>query len=415
MLATVIVVFAFAVWVVPKPRYSVMPVDGSPEWAGSDELQQRRIVWQPSIELSSIVPPNRANASLIAPRFADGGTTLYFTLRSEGGQADIYRSRLTHGEWAAAEAVTSLNSVSDDIGAVPSADGRQLFLSSNRPGGLGRFDVYVSKWQDGDWTLPANVGSPVNSTADEYDPAISPDGRSLYFASNRDRAAAATRGLAGDEPDDAWSGSLRHRESNTFDVYVGVRDNIDEPWKSVASLDAINHPDTNEGAPFVSSNGAFLYFASDRTVRGGEQRNLDLFRSNIAAGTASAAAVPENLGPGINTPEHETEPALSAEGFTLVFSAHRDGTERLCLSRAEEIRFETAWDTSNLNAISAIWVQALLFTLVVLVMAALCFAARGRFMQAAASVQFFAGSLVFHVLLVFLLTIWNLPSGSTAR
>ena len=407
VLIAVVVLLLFAVWVVPKPRSSVVPVDGSPRRAGSDELQQRRIVWQPSIELSSIVPLDRANASLIAPRFGDGGTTLYFALRSEGGQADIYRSRLTHGVWTAAEPVTSLNSVSDDIGAVPSADGRQLFLYSNRPGGLGGFDVYASKWQDGDWTQPVNVGTPVNSTADEYDPAISPDGRSLYFASNRDRAAA-TPGPPGDQRGDAWSGTLRHRESNTFDVYVGVRDDIDEPWKSVASHDAINRPDSNEGAPFVSSNGAFLYFASDRTVRAGEQRNLDLFRSNIAAGTA-AAAVPENLGSGINTPDHETEPALSAEGFTLVFSAHRDGTERLFLSRAEEIRYETAWDTSNLNAISAIWVQALLFTLVVLVMAALFFAARGRFVQAAASGQFFAGSLVIHVLLVFLLAVWNLP------
>ncbi len=407
MLAAVVAVLVFAVWVVPKPRYAVVPVDGSPRWADSDELQQRRIVWQPSVELSSIVPPDMANASLIAPRFADGGTSLYFTLRSEGGQADIYRSRLTHGEWAAAEPVTSLNSASDDIGAVPSSDGRQLFLYSNRSGGLGGFDVYVSKWQDGDWTLPANVGTPVNSTADEYDPAISPDGRSLYFASNRDRAAAA-RGPTGDEPGDAWSGTLRHRESNTIDVYVGIRDDIDAPWKSVASQDAINRPDSNEGAPFVPSNGAFLYFASDRTVRVGEKRNLDLFRSNIATEMASAA-VPENLGPGINTPDHETEPALSPEGFTLVFSAHRDGNERLFLSRAEEIRYETAWDTSNFDSMLAIWTQALLLTLVVLVIAALLIAARGKISKAAASGQFFAGSLVFHVLLLFLLAMWNLP------
>ncbi|MEJ7595530.1 MAG: hypothetical protein WKF77_28790 [Planctomycetaceae bacterium] len=407
MLVAVGAVVALAVWVVPKPRSAVVPVDGSPPWAGSDKLQPRRIVWQPSFELSSIVPPDRANASLIAPHFTDGGTTLYFTLRSEGGQADIYRSRLTHGEWETAEPVKSLNSESDDIGAVPSSDGRQLFLYSNRPGGIGGFDLYVSQWHGGDWTLPANVGMPVNSAAAEYDPAISHDGRSLYFASNRDRAAA-TPDPTGDEPGNASSGALRHRESNTFDVYVGVRDDMNAPWKSVASQDVINRPDSNEGAPFVSSNGAFLYFASDRTVRAGEKRNLDLFRSNITGGTASAS-VPENLGPGINTPDHETDPALSPEGFTLVYTAHRDGHERLFLSRAEEIRYETAWDTSNLNSMLAIWPQALLLTLVVLVTLALFIAARGKILKAAASGQFFAGSLVFHVLLLFLLAIWNLP------
>ena len=117
----------------------------------------------------------------------------------------------------------------------------------------------------------------------------------------------------------------------------------------------------------------------------------------------------ENLGPGINTASHETEPALSPEGFTLVYSANRSGHERLLWSRAEEIRFETAWDSSNFQSISGIWLQALLLTLLVVLVAAIFFAARRKFAEAAASAQFYVGSLVVHVVLFFLLAIWNLP------
>ena len=414
---TVVVLLAFVVWVVPKPRGRVVPVTGNARWADSETPRQRQIVWQPSKELSSIVPSDMADASLIAPRFADGGTVLYFTLRSPGGQSDIYRSQLSHGEWQTAKPVTSLNSSSDDIAAIPSANGQQLLLYSNRPGGAGGFDIYVSQWNAGDWTPPVNIGTPVNSTADEYDPAISPDGCSLYFASNRDRDAAGLKGSDAftsgsrgtdsfNSAGDAWSGTLRHRESSTFDLYAAVRNDADSPWQSATALEAVNDPHSNEGAPFISPNGAFLYFASDRAVRSGEDRNLDLFRTIIAGNATSS---PENLGPGINTSAHETEPALSPEGFTLVFSAHRGGHERLLLSRAEEVRFETAWDVSNLDSISGIWRQALLLTLLAVVLAAIIFAGRQRFARAAASARFIAGSAIFHVLLIFLLAIWNLP------
>ena len=269
----------FAVWVIPKPRERFVPVSSPAGFDTFGGLQHRQIAWRPAVELSAVVPLEAAEASLIAPRLADGGTTLYFTLRPPSGQADIYRSRRIHGEWQPGEPVTELNSSADDIGAVCSLDDRHLLLYSNRPGGAGGFDIYLSHWKDGRWTRPVNVGKPVNSTADEYDPALSPDGLSLYFASNRDRPSPGFAEVQEASASD-WNGTLRHRESSNFDLYVGVSKG-DLSWQSVLALDKINRPDSSEGAPFVSSDGSFLYFASDRPVRGGEARNLDLFRSNI--------------------------------------------------------------------------------------------------------------------------------------
>lgn len=391
-----LLIIAFIIWLVPKPFTHVAPLDGG-NWLQGAELQQHRIVWRPAAELTNLLPKDKQNASVSTPRFGDHGTTLYFTVRSENDDADIYRSELRHGEWQAGRAVEALNSAGDDIGAVPSADGRQLFLYSNRPGGRGGFDIYVAQWKNGNWSRPVNAGIQINSSADEIDPAIAPDGRSLYFASNRDPAA---------ENQQASNSPLRNRKADNFDLWVSARGDSTSDWEAVTALHAINESSSNEGAPFVSPNGAFLYFASDRSVRFGEEPNLDLFRAAITGGTFSSA---QNLGPGINTPEDETEPALSAEGFTLAFAAHRDGETLLQTSRAEEIRITTGWDASNFRAVAAVWQQAVATTLLVVLIAFVFMKSRGRFAQAAGASRFFVGSICFHVLLVLLLAMWNLP------
>jgi outer membrane protein OmpA-like peptidoglycan-associated protein len=64
-----------------------------------------------------------------------------------------------------------------------SSDGKRLFFSSNKPGGYGGMDLYVSEWENGRWGMPINVGPSVNTEGNEIFPFIHPDGR-LYFASN---------------------------------------------------------------------------------------------------------------------------------------------------------------------------------------------------------------------------------------
>jgi hypothetical protein len=50
---------------------------------------------------------------------------------------------------------------------------------------LGNGDLYISFNRGGGWTLPRNLGAPVNSIALDYTPSLSPDGKYLYWASNR--------------------------------------------------------------------------------------------------------------------------------------------------------------------------------------------------------------------------------------
>ncbi len=64
-----------------------------------------------------------------------------------------------------------------------SNDGKTLIFSSNRPNGLGGMDLYASEFIDGQWTTPYNLGQEVNSSGDEVFPYVDADG-TLYFSSN---------------------------------------------------------------------------------------------------------------------------------------------------------------------------------------------------------------------------------------
>jgi Tol biopolymer transport system component len=66
-------------------------------------------------------------------------------------------------------------------------DGKEVFLHSNRPGGIGNNDIWTSTRRTihDPWSTPVNLGAPWNSTANENQPSISNDGRTLLFSSNR--------------------------------------------------------------------------------------------------------------------------------------------------------------------------------------------------------------------------------------
>lgn len=116
---------------------------------------------------------------------ADG--TMNFSGRREEGKRDfdLYRSRLVEGEYAEPERLgDAINSESHEIDVYVDPHERYLIYVSYREG-QGRGDLYVSYNQGGEWTPAENLGDAVNTAAREYCPMVSPDGRTLYFASDR--------------------------------------------------------------------------------------------------------------------------------------------------------------------------------------------------------------------------------------
>ncbi|GIT28189.1 MAG: hypothetical protein Ct9H300mP1_02350 [Planctomycetaceae bacterium] len=139
------------------------------------------------------------------------------------GTKDIFRSRLSEGNWGPAVPMAEINSDADDIGPVFSTDGFTLFFCSNRAGGFGGYDLYVSRRDGSNWTSPENLGDEVNSSVDEHDPALAPDGLDLFFASDR----------AGVNPDrlPEWTATIRRPlKGRDFDLYRPSRRSLEDPF-----------------------------------------------------------------------------------------------------------------------------------------------------------------------------------------
>jgi hypothetical protein len=105
----------------------------------------------------------------------------------KAGTSDLWRARLQAGRFSDPENLGPvLNSAGQDIEPWVSADGRLLiFASSGRPDTRGSYDLYVSQRCGESWSVPRNLGPEVNSPAWDFGPRPSPDGRFLFFTSNR--------------------------------------------------------------------------------------------------------------------------------------------------------------------------------------------------------------------------------------
>ena len=122
----------------------------------------------------------------------DGTVHLYFSsgMRPGGlGFGDIWFSTLKDGHFGPAEPVVELNSTSNDVRPkIRARDGLEIFFDSNRPGSMMQ-DLYTSSRectsQDCPWSVPVNLGTVVNSNAIDGGGALSFDGTELYFMSNR--------------------------------------------------------------------------------------------------------------------------------------------------------------------------------------------------------------------------------------
>lgn len=174
-----------------------------------------------------------------------------------------------------------------DVRATVSPDGQLLLWgSSNRPGGAGSYDIWLTRRAGGTWSTPEPVS--FNTKDKEFDPAFSPDGRFVYFFSNR------PGGLGGD------------------DVYrVPVTQGR---FGAVENLGAAVNSAGNEWAPTLSPDGRTLIFCSDGRTGKGRQ---DLFVSHLTNDHWSEAqALPGT----VNSSGDEFDAAFLSDNITIVYS-----------------------------------------------------------------------------------------------
>jgi len=126
------------------------------------------------------------------PTLTDDGT-LYFSSRRSGslGENDVFRSESVGGKFCEPENLgRAVNSKFREFDPFVAPDGSYLIFASNRPGGYGSSDLYISfLGSDGSWTPARNMGPGVNSDTPDFTPMLTPDGRYLFFTSLRDGAS----------------------------------------------------------------------------------------------------------------------------------------------------------------------------------------------------------------------------------
>lgn len=185
-----------------------------------------------------------------------------------------------------------LNTASNDGCPILSPDGLSLYMATNRPGGLGGLDIWVAQRRNtrSGWGQPVNLGAPINSAADDFCPTPIP-GKRLFFVSKRD------------EPNG--------------DIYVARmgRRGWDDPLRLGPN---VNSP-AQEWSPsyYVDERGReVLYFGSTRPGGPGGQ---DIYYS-VNFG-------PAQLAPGgLNTPDDDSRPNVRHDGKEIVFDSTRPGT-----------------------------------------------------------------------------------------
>ncbi len=280
--------------------------------APAQSASLRSILWRPAQSL----PPhiNTFENDEYEPRVSADGFSLLFVRGKTGANADIYFSTRSPAGWSAPAPIEAINTEADEISPALSPDGNTLYFSSNRAGGLGGYDIYraTRDVQTGAFGAAINLGDSINTRFNEYSPALSPDSGWIVFASNRPGQSAQNA----NEPE-RWAATMRESLARRdHDLYRADLIDGGSLFSKAAPIEALN-TDHNDGSPSFSPVGDFLYFASDRPEGVG---GFDLYRSRIFRGAVSSV---EPIGAPINTSANELDPAPAMEGFGLYFATDR--------------------------------------------------------------------------------------------
>lgn len=192
---------------------------------------------------------------------------LYYTIcKDEGGvqiNCDIYYSDFVDGRWTD---IKKLGKVNDpeawDSQPSVSADGNTIYFASDRKGGLGSIDIWMTKKdvKTGEWGTPINLGPKINTSGKEKSPFMHSDSETLYFSSDG------------------------HPGVGGFDIFYVKKDDNGE-WKEPQNIGYPINTESDDLGFFVSTDGHYGYFATNtkskvkgKTVGGWDVYSFELYK-----------------------------------------------------------------------------------------------------------------------------------------
>jgi hypothetical protein len=245
-----------------------------------------------------------------APMISADGKTLIFTSRRPGRSTainpddnkyyeDIYMSywdTIKKGWSPAALIPGGINTEKHDACTSISADGKQIFLFKNDIEGESRGgDIYVSRLSSsGKWGAPSSIGKPINTSYAELGACISPDGKTLFFVSERPGGFG------------------------NADIYIVKRKSRTE-WDVPVNIGNVVNTPEDEGGLFLAADGKTLFFTSKgHNSMGG----YDIFKTTEENGVWTT---PVNLGYPINTINNDYCFSIPVDAQTGYFTSDRKG------------------------------------------------------------------------------------------
>jgi OOP family OmpA-OmpF porin len=171
---------------------------------------------------------------------ADGRTMVFTScMRKDGfGSCDLYITRKTGEHWSKPENLgRPVNSSAWDSQPSLTADGKTLYYVSNRRGGLGKRDIWVSHLNtEGGWSNPRNLGNGINTKSDDISPFIHVNEQTLFFATD------GRTGFGG------------------FDIYYSER-GVANNWSKPKNFGYPINTHNDELAMFISADGTQGYYS----------------------------------------------------------------------------------------------------------------------------------------------------------
>ena len=259
-------------------------------------------------------PFNVGKPNSISPEYnpyvsADETFMIYTRMVKRAGRMDedFYISYKKQGEWTHGTLLQGVNSNQNEGAHTITPNGEIMFLTAcNRDDGLGRCDIYISHFisDTQGWSVPKNLGAPINTAYWEGHPSISSDGNTLFFSSDRpDGEGERDLWLSEKTPTGQWSEPINIRPLNTKFA---------------------------EMSPFIHLDNKTLYFSSDRPQGMG---GYDLFVSKLLD---TAMPYAYNLGYPLNDFGDQYSIFVSGDGATAYISAERkEGRGQLDIYRFE--------------------------------------------------------------------------------
>ena len=155
-----------------------------PDYQTDNIFCSKKVNWQWEKPVNITSQLSSKHAKMVPTSLSADGKDLYIII-DKNDNGDVYVSHYENGKWSKAKKLNkNINTRYWESHACISVDGKSLYFTSDRPGGYGGLDIYVShKNEKGEWGKAKNLGKTINSKYDEETPFILDDGKTLYFSS----------------------------------------------------------------------------------------------------------------------------------------------------------------------------------------------------------------------------------------